>query len=439
MSFSRFVLRFRMTLPGAVVPLLLAGCVVAPCPSGLVCGVAVGTGGASGTGGKDNPPVDGGGSGGATSDGGSGNEAGGATGGGGKMGGNGGKGGSGGGGNAGTPGSGGAMPTGKWDPAAGNLIGMDSECGNMSAVAAKPDEDMIVAGVALHGLWASRDGGDTYEQLGTGKGSDPIVNRASWFIFDPDHTNTFWESGIYNSGGVYRTDDDGVTLNAVGDVRHNDFFSIDLKDPDRNTIVAGGHEGPQIMWLTTDAGKAWVSIGQGLPADDISCVFPLVLGPETYLVGCGAYGSAKDAIYRTEDAGKSWNQISHEGGAWGGMIAKDGSIYWARAKDAGMTRSIDGGMTFETVSGMNTVISATPIELPDGRIAALGAQAIMVSGDQGKTWAPVTAQMPYRPIGLTYSAQRKAFYIWHFTCLLPGDVVPVPPDAILKHDFDYEK
>jgi hypothetical protein len=107
------------------------------------------------------------------------------------------------------------MPTGKWDPAAGNLIGMDSECGNMSAVAAKPDEDMIVAGVALHGLWASRDGGDTYEQLGTGKGSDPIVNRASWFIFDPDHTNTFWESGIYNSGGVYRTDDDGVTLNAV--------------------------------------------------------------------------------------------------------------------------------------------------------------------------------------------------------------------------------
>jgi hypothetical protein len=439
MSFSRYSLRFRTALAGAGLPLLLGGCVVAPCPAGVVCGVAAGAGGASGAGGMNNP-VDGGG----TSNGAGGNEAGGA-GAGGETGGTG----SGGGGNAGAggagaggagtggAGTGGAMPTGMWENATGNLAGMDSECGNLSWLAAKPDEDMLVTGVSLQGLWASRDGGDTYEPLGTGKGSDKVINRASWFFFDPDHTETFWESGIYNSGGIYRTDDNGVTLKVLGDIRHNDFFSIDLEDPDRNTIVAGGHEAPQTMWRTTDGGKSWVSIGKGLPADDISCTFPLVLGPDTYLVGCGAYGG-DDAIYRTEDSGKTWNKISDDGGARGGLIAKDGTIYWARGQDAGMARSTDHGMTFEAVSGTNTAISVTPIELPDGRIAALGNQAVMLSADKGETWKPVTVQMPWRPWGLTYSAQRKAFYIWYFTCGFEG-VVPVPADAILRHAFDYEE
>lgn len=428
--------RFPLKAISGLAPLfLLGGCIVAPCPAGVTCGVAAGTGGHAGVGGDGNGGDGNGGDGnGGDGSGGDAPEAGG-TGNGGMSAGNGGKAGG-----TGGKGAGGAPPMGSWEMAAGNLIGMDSECGNLSAVAAKPDEDMIVTGVAQHGLWASRDGGKTYEQLGTGAGSDPITNRASWFIFDPDHSTTFWESGIYNGPGIYRTDDDGVTLNTVGPVRHNDYFSIDFTDPDRKTIVAGGHEAPQQLFLTTDGGKSWDSIASGLPADNFSCVFPLVMDAQTYLVGCGGYAAGSESIYRTTDSGNTWTKISDVGGAFGGLVAKDGSIYWARAHDAGMTRSTDNGMTFETVSGMGTATSATPIELPDGRIAALGATAIIVSADQGKTWKPVTVQMPYKPVGLTYSAQRKAFYIWHFSC---GDgsgaPVPVPMDAIMRHDFDYEK
>lgn len=49
-------------------------------------------------------------------------------------------------------------PDGTWVNRTGNLAGMDSECGNLSALAAKPDEDRIFAPVALHGLWETRDG-----------------------------------------------------------------------------------------------------------------------------------------------------------------------------------------------------------------------------------------------------------------------------------------
>ncbi|HKO52823.1 MAG TPA: hypothetical protein VJV79_34180, partial [Polyangiaceae bacterium] len=42
-------------------------------------------------------------------------------------------------------GGGDVVPTGEWINASGNLAGIPSECGNMSGVAAKPDEDMLIA------------------------------------------------------------------------------------------------------------------------------------------------------------------------------------------------------------------------------------------------------------------------------------------------------
>ena len=73
---------------------------------------------------------------------------------------------------------------GEWTEATGNLAGMASECGNVSYISAKPDGTLI-AGIALHGLWHSADGGDSWTQLGQGDGSDEILNRPSSIVYDP--------------------------------------------------------------------------------------------------------------------------------------------------------------------------------------------------------------------------------------------------------------
>src|SRR5450755_1204186 len=39
------------------------------------------------------------------------------------------------------------VPTGAWINATSNLAGVQSECGNLSGLIAKPDEDLLVAGV----------------------------------------------------------------------------------------------------------------------------------------------------------------------------------------------------------------------------------------------------------------------------------------------------
>ena len=91
--------------------------------------------------------------------------------------------------------SGGPAPSQSWINATGNLAGMASDCFNMGRVAAKPGSPRIIAGVALHGLFASDDRGKSWQPLGTGAGSAKITNRVSSITFDPEHPETFWETG----------------------------------------------------------------------------------------------------------------------------------------------------------------------------------------------------------------------------------------------------
>ncbi|HEY4104155.1 MAG TPA: sialidase family protein [Polyangiaceae bacterium] len=344
-------------------------------------------------------------------------------------------------GSAGTSGlAGGAnIPTGKWVNVTSNLKGMDSECGNLSGMSAKPDEDLLIAGVAQKGIWGSTDGGMTWAALGTDPSSDQITNRMSTVVYDPADTNRWWEVGTYNNNGAYETKDDGATLTGLPDTNHNDLISIDFSDPDRKTMVIGGHEGAMTLRLSMDGGQTWADIRNGLPGNT-NCTLPLVIDAQTFLVGCGGYGGGQSGIWRTTDAGMTWAQVSTSGGFSPPTRAMDNSIYWVGPNGNNVTRSMDDGVTWMDVVGMGVVAGPALLELPDGRLATLGAQYLVISADRGATWAPVSSALPYpdsnRASGVVYSTQQKAFFIWHSTCGFNGPV-PVPDDAIMRYDFDY--
>ncbi len=173
----------------------------------------------------------------------------------------------------------------------------------------------------------------------------------------------------------------------------------------------------------------------GLPAGT-NCTFPLVIDAQTYLVGCGGYGGGPSGVYRTTDSGTTWTLVTASGGTSAPLQASDGSIYWVSPSSAGVTHSTDSGQTWTDIVGPGVVTGSQVIELPDGKLAAIGKPYILVSADNGASWAPATSAMPYDDaVSLIYSAQQKAFFIWHFTCGFGGPV-PVPPDAIMRYDFD---
>lgn len=334
-------------------------------------------------------------------------------------------------------GSGGSPPPGSWVNVTNNLANMASQCGNMSSVFAKPDEDLLIAGIALDGLWSSNNGGMTWQPMGAGSGSAVITNRPSSLAYDPTTPGRFWESGLYNSGGVYETTDDGNTFAQLGNVTHCDLVSVDFSDPSRQTILAGGHDQSQTLYRSTDGGMTWNNVGGGLPVNT-NCTVPLVIDSQTHLVGCAGYGGGAVGVYRTTDGGATWGVATTSGGSSAPLRASDQSIYWASPGGQGMTRSTDNGQDWTDVTGSGVINGVSPVELPDGRIATLGPNYVMISADHGITWKPASAMLPYSDaVGVVYSSQQLAFYTWHFTCGFNGPV-PVPSDAVMKFAFDYE-
>jgi hypothetical protein len=325
-----------------------------------------------------------------------------------------------------------AIPTGKWTNVTGSLAGIPSVCGSIPDISVKPDEDTLIASVAGVGLWASRDGGD-WEPLGTGTNSAMVTNRLDSITYDPINSNRYWESGVYGPG-VFETNDDGVTFVELGNVQHCDLLAVNLADPDRQLMLLGGHEIAQTLYKSTDGGMNWTKIGGVLPKVPY-CTLPVIIDPQTYLVGC--YGSGPIGVYRSTDAGGSWKLMTSSGGGAAPLIAKDKTIYWTSPNNMGLTRSTDNGVTWKDIAGPGVVTTKTLVQLPDGRLTALGNQYILVSSDRGVTWTPVTSALPPNMMetvfGFTYSPRRKAFYIWQNHCD-NGDI-PVTTDAIMRYDF----
>jgi len=163
-----------------------------------------------------------------------------------------------------------------WTNVTSNLANMQSECGNLTMLSSVPGSNTVIAGVAQHGLWASSDGGAKWQQLGTGQGSAPVTNRPSWISYDPSNPAHFYESGIYNGAGAFATINAGSTFAQLGNITHSDFVSVDYTDPDRKTLLAGGHEQGRTVWRSTDAGKSWTNVGVNLPGTG-SSTNPLVI------------------------------------------------------------------------------------------------------------------------------------------------------------------
>ena len=326
----------------------------------------------------------------------------------------------------------GTTPTATWTNVTANLAGLASECGNTPYLTAHPTYDLLITSVAKQGLWASSDGGASWKQLWPTAGKDQITNRGSSIVFDPLHPDTFWESGIYNGNGVYRTTDNGATFMPLGDARHLDSVSVDLGDPQRLTLLAGGHEQTQTLYRSQDGGATWTNVGKNLPAGTNFCTNALVIDRNTHLVGCSGYANGTDGVFRTTDGGKTWAPATTASAAALPLWASDGTIYWSLIYDRGLIKSTDQGRTWtQTIQG-GTLKTGHPIELPDGRIVAPGNRTLMISSDKGASFQPIGEPMPFAPNSITYSPHRNAFFIEQFDC---GDAVVA--HAISRAGFDY--
>jgi photosystem II stability/assembly factor-like uncharacterized protein len=313
-----------------------------------------------------------------------------------------------------------------WAEVATNLVGLSSECGNVN-VASRPGQDMVIASVARHGLFAQPSGTDQWVALGT-KGGDAISNRMSSIVVDPVNPSTFWETGSYGPG-VYRTDDNGDSFRKLGDVEHIDGASIDFTDPQRRTILAGVHEQPVLM-KSADAGKSWTEV-PGLPADIGFATTPYVIDANTFLLGTN--NGPGSGVFRSTDGGTTWTKV-YDHPVIGPAVANGTKIQWLEAGGAGVVTTTDGGVTF-THQGAHGAIdrnAANLVLLPGGALATWSADHVLRSTDDGAHWTRVGGPTPYTPTGLAHNDASHAFDVARFDC--SSDDNQVKTDSFMRLD-----
>ncbi|MER7790589.1 sialidase family protein [Streptomyces sp. NPDC097640] len=191
--------------------------------------------------------------------------------------------------------------------------------------------EVVYAGTQPGALFRSDDGGETFEfvrslwdhpqrpEWGAGFGGQAVHT----VVTDPRDAGAVLAA--VSSGGVYRSADGGASwapsntgLKAEFLPDHYPEFgqcvhkiAPDAVDPDR--LYLQNHGG---VYRSDDAGATWTEIGKGLPADfgfavaahpgrgGVAYVFPVNDGSDRYPP------DYRCRIYRTEDAGASWSELS---------------------------------------------------------------------------------------------------------------------------------
>src|SRR6266852_222110 len=189
------------------------------------------------------------------------------------------------------------------------------------------------------------------------------------------------------------------------------------------------------VWKTNDAGRSWSPIFDQQPTGSIGAIAVAPSNPNIVYVGSGEGLqrpdlSTGDGIYKSSDAGRSWQHLGLRDGQQIPMIAVDprdpNRVYvavlghpYGPNEERGVFRSNDGGATFqrilykdENTGGMDVAIDPAN---PDTVYAVLWQarqgpwenaawngpnSGLFKSTDGGATWKPLTTGLPGPSEGL---------------------------------------
>ena len=180
--------------------------------------------------------------------------------------------------------------------------------------------------------------------------------------------------------GVLYSDDDGATwsqspLPAV-DVRN--LFITGNGDIYANGVDPGLDEFFGIF-RSRDRGESWTLLDP--PAPDAAAWIILAIGPENYL-----YASAVSALYRSTDAAQTWEKLADFEPSALGFSARGDLL--AAIGVWGLSRSADGGLTWQSTSLNDMIILAFALT-GNGTLFAGGLGGVYRSTDHGMNWTTV--------------------------------------------------
>ncbi|HVR97079.1 MAG TPA: glycosyl hydrolase [Thermoanaerobaculia bacterium] len=194
--------------------------------------------------------------------------------------------------------------------------------------------------------------------------------------------------------------------------------------------VAAGSGG---VWKTTNAGTTWTPVFEDQPSYSIGEITLDPTNPDVVWVGTGENVSGRhvgwgDGVYRSRDAGRTWQRMGLPRSEHIGrilvdprdgnrvLVAAEGPL-WAAGGERGVYRSTDGGSTWTPVLQIDENTGVTDLEFdpanPEvvyaaayqrrrhvwGFLAGGPGSGLWKSGDNGQTWRPLKTGLPSGDMG----------------------------------------
>ncbi len=221
------------------------------------------------------------------------------------------------------------------------------------------------------GVYKSEDGGKSWKNMGL-KNSEHIGN----IIVHPTNSDIIYVAAygpLWAAGGdrgVYKSIDGGKTWEKILNISENTGIAEIRMDPrDPNVIYASAHQrrrhvftyiggGPESsIHKTTDGGKTWTKINNGLPKGDIGRI-GLAISPANpeYIYAIVEANDKDGGCYRSTNRGASWEKqgdYSTSGNYYQEIVADPKNENLVYSMDTWLSHTEDGGKTFKQTGEKN--------------------------------------------------------------------------------------
>ena len=265
--------------------------------------------------------------------------------------------------------------------------------GPTAGVTADPASGDVFMVVNDQGLWKSGDQGGSFARVdGTNVGGRC---ETGWALnMDPDGRRLFCFM-IYGSSAMTL---DGGKSWMKSKVSHLDFGAVDWDDTAKR-VLAIRHESGGMLTTSDDGGATWTDLEKGFS-------------------GCGVFDrktlvatKAKEkGIFRSADAGKTWEKVSDSNPAAATPVIFRGTGYWCMGTDVLVSK--DKGATWITPRRDTTysIIYGPMFGESQSHYVVVGKAGFLETKDGGQTFtlaAPLPAGFTVNRVGPNYAWDPK--------------------------------
>lgn len=217
-----------------------------------------------------------------------------------------------------------------WDhPSRKRWVGGGADFAGIHSIVVDPrDGEHVTLGVSVGGVWVTRDGGESWENLAKGMRAEYMPPEQAYdvdaqdphrVVLCPAAPDVYWAQ---HHNGIFKSEDDCASWQEIEHVEPSAFgfgVAVDPKDPKVAYFVPAiadqkryPKDGAVVVNRTRDGGRSFETLREGLPQEH---AYDLVYRHALELDSTGrtlAFGSTTGSLWISEDQGDSFMQVSSQ-------------------------------------------------------------------------------------------------------------------------------